>query len=285
MISKEKLCINRKTVPGLSLPDFLRLTHELGIKYVELRNDLDEEVSNKNILDGMSSEDFNELLDKYDIQVVDINSVGNTDSADDEKDNSLFLKEMISLASKIGAKKILFCPVMDKNDSRSDLDKFDEGVKTIKEYSQVLAEHDMSGLFETLGFPESSIRTPFRALDIIKSAKVNNFKVVADLFHWFIGGVTIKDLDDKLDINDVGLIHISTVIADLDKSEMTDQNRVVLTDNKKDKIGAVDMLKWFDQHGYKGLYSFEGFSDELRNWDYDTAKANLTKSIELLEKI
>lgn len=285
MIDSSNLCINRKSAPGLSLADFLKLTHDLGIHHVELRNDLGKEVDNKNILDGMSYAEVNELLTKYDIEVEDINSLGNTDDPSLREKNLGSLDEMISIAKHIGAKKILFCPVMDKYDSRSDIEKFDDGVETIKDYSKTLKENGMSGLFETLGFPESSIRTPFRALNIIESANVNNFKVVADLFHWFMGGVTKEDLDNELDINKVGLIHISTVEIEKPKSELTDQNRVLLADPSHDVVNAYEMIKWFDAHNFKGLYSFEAFSDELRKWDYETVKKNLSKSIKLLEEI
>lgn len=285
MIIRKALCINRKSVPGLSLPDFLKLTHELGISHIELRNDLSEAPSNGRVLDDLSINEFNDLLHKYDIKVEDINSVGNTDNLSMEKENLQELKKLVNIAKQIGTCKILFCPVMDKNDIRSDLEKFDDGVKSIEKFAKYLADNDMSGLFETLGFSESSIRTPFRALDIINSAKVNNFKVVADLFHWFMGNVTEKEMDEKLDVNQVGLIHMSTVELDKPKAELTDQNRVILTDLNHDVINSYRMIKWFDNHGYKGLYSFEGFSDELRNWDYETAKNNLEKSIELLEQI
>lgn len=285
MIDSSNLCINRKSAPGLSLADFLKLTHDLGIHHVELRNDLGKEVDNKNILDGMSYDEMNELLTKYDIEVEDINSLGNTDDPSLREKNLGSLDEMISIAKHIGAKKILFCPVMDKYDSRSAIEKFDDGVATIKDYSKTLKENGMSGLFETLGFPESSIRTPFRALNIIESANVNNFKVVADLFHWFMGGVTKEDLDNELDINKVGLIHISTVEIEKPKSELTDQNRVLLADPNHDVVNAYEMIKWFDAHNFKGLYSFEAFSDELRKWNYETAKKNLSKSIKLLEEI
>lgn len=285
MISRNRMCINRKTVPGLSLPEFLRLVNELGIHYVELRNDLGVKQSNTNILDGMDVAEVNKLLTKYQIKVTDINSLGNSDLLSNKQNNLSDLKEMIAVAKEINTNQILFCPTMSKNDLRSDNQKFKEGVECLNAYSSCLNDNDMSGLFETLGFPESSIRTPFRAIKLFKSANISNFKVVADIFHWYMGGVTKEELNEKLDVSYVGLIHMSTIVDNKPKEKMTDQDRVLLEDINKDVINSYDTIKWFDQHGYTGLYSFEGFSDVLKEWNFDTAKNNLEKSINLLEKI
>lgn len=285
MINNSNLCLNRKSAPNLPITDFIKLAHDLGIKHVELRNDLGSEPDNKNILDGMSISEFNDLLKQYDVQVEDINSLGSTDLLSQKEDNLKDLNEMITIAKGIGAKKILFCPVMDKHDYRSNNEKFTEGVKTVKVFAKQLEEEGMSGLFETLGFPESSVRTPFRAIDIIKEAGADNFKVVADLFHWFMGGVTRKDLDEKLDVSQVGLIHMSTVEVKRPKSKLTDQDRVLLGDPNHDNISAYDTIKWFANSQFDGLFSFEPFSNELHKWNYEKAKANLTTSIELLKKI
>ncbi|BDR59929.1 TIM barrel protein [Lactobacillus xylocopicola] len=285
MITNSNLCLNRKVLPGLPVAEFIKLAHDLGIKHVELRNDLAGAPNNANILDGMSISEFNDLLTKYDVQVEDINSIGNTDSLVQKNSNLDDLDEMIAIAKGIGAKKILFCPVMDKNDPRSDNDKFSEGVKTIKLFSNRLQAEGMFGLFETLGFPESSIRTPFRAIDIIEAANATNFKVVADLFHWFMGGVSPEDLFTKLDVAKVGLIHMSTVEVQLPKEELSDQNRVLLRDPNQDAISAYASINWFANSDFRGLFSFEPFSDELRKWDYKTAKNNLLTSIKLIENI
>ena len=40
MISYDEICINRKAAPGLDLKDFIKMVSELGIKNIELRNDI-----------------------------------------------------------------------------------------------------------------------------------------------------------------------------------------------------------------------------------------------------
>lgn len=283
MLENSRICINRKSCPGLGLADFIRLCGELGVHHVELRNDLYAVDGNNGILDGEKPEVVNKFLKKYDVQVEDINSVGNTDDPSQLDANLKLLDRMIGIAKSVGAKKILFCPVMDKNDSRSDEEKFNDGVKTVKAFSERLAKEGMSGLFETLGFPESSIRTPFRAMEIIKAAGADNFKVVADLFHWFMGGVTFEDMNNKLDVNDVGLIHISSVTSELPKAELNDQMRFLLASPDDDRVDALEKVDWFKQHGYAGLYSFEGFSDKLRDMDFATAKKELGHSAYLIK--
>lgn len=283
MLDNSRICINRKSCPGLGIGDFLKLCGELDIHHVELRNDLYAIDGNNGILDGETAESVNKYLKKYDVQVEDINSVGNTDDPSQLDDNLKLLDRMIKIAKSVGAKKILFCPVMDKNDSRSDQEKFDDGVKCVKEFSKRLSEAGMSGLFETLGFPESSIRTPFRAMEIIKAAGADNFKVVADLFHWFMGGVTIDDMNNKLDVKDVGLIHISSVTSELPKEELNDQMRFLLASPDDDQVDAAEKVEWFKKHGFDGLYSFEGFSDKLREMDFNAAKKELANSIYMIK--
>ena len=100
-----------------------------------------------------------------------------------------------------------------------------------------------------------------------------------------MGGVTRADLDNKLDVNKVGLIHMSTIEVQMPKSKLTDQNRVLLSDPNQDHINAFDTIKWFSNSEFNDLFSFEPFSDELRQWDYETAKKNLTESINLIKNI
>ena len=49
MSASDLLCVNRIIKPQIPLGEFLKFTADLGIKYVELRNDF----TDKGILDGL----------------------------------------------------------------------------------------------------------------------------------------------------------------------------------------------------------------------------------------
>ncbi len=50
MSGTELLCLNRIIKPQIPLEEFLKFTADLGIKYVEVRNDF----TDKGVLDGLS---------------------------------------------------------------------------------------------------------------------------------------------------------------------------------------------------------------------------------------
>lgn len=283
MLQTTDFCINRKSAPGLSLSDFLKLANDIGVKYVELRNDTIGAPDNKKIIDGMDPAEVKDLLQKYDITVLDINAQGNMDNGAMLEDNLKSLDEMIDIGKKIGVKKILFCPVRDANDWRQENDVFAQAVKNIRVYSKHLSDAGMAGMLEPLGFTDSSIQTPWQAQDIIAESGVDNFKLVADLFHYYLANVQLSDFNSKVDPEMIGLVHLSSVMVHKRRDQMGDQDRYLIHDDTEDVMKTVDMAQWIKNSSYKGLYSFEPFSDDLQKWDYDTAKANIQKSIDLIK--
>lgn len=280
MLSYDKFCINRKAAPGLDLKDFIQMVSELGIKYIELRNDITGKVDNSTILDGYDADEIKELLDKSNIQVVDINAQGNMDSVDKLDENLRSLQEMIDIGEKLDVKNILFCPIRDTNDTRDADTKYKEAVENMRVYSKILKENNMSGLLEPLGFGDSSLQTPWLAQDIIKEANVDNFKLVADNFHYYLANVTRSDFNNKVNPNMVGLVHLSSVVEEKPREILDDADRIMLSE--RDIMDAVDHVKMFNDSSYNGLYSFEPFSPALYKWDADKAKKTITHSITLI---
>jgi 2-keto-myo-inositol isomerase len=283
MLKTTDFCINRKSAPGLSLPDFIKLANDLGIKNVELRNDTIGDADNSKILDGMDPEEVKDLLAKYDVNPLDINGQGMFDNLAKAKEMLASLDEMIKVGSSVGVQNILLCPTRDANDSRSEADIFAQAVKNLREISDHLAAAGMGGMIEPLGFTDSSIQTPWAAQDIIEEAGVDNIKIVADLFHYYLANVQLSDFNSKVDVSKIGLVHLSSVMAHKRRDQMGDQDRYLIHDDLDDVMKTVDVVKWIKNSSYKGLYSFEPFSDDLQKWDYDTAKANLQKSIDLIK--
>ncbi|MBA1392429.1 hypothetical protein EQ500_00710 [Lactobacillus sp. XV13L] len=280
MLSYNDFCINRKAAPGLDLKDFIQMVADLGIKYIELRNDITGKVDNSAILDGYQPEEIKQLLDEKGIQVVDINAQGNMDLAEKLDENLTSLNQMIAIGKILGVKNILFCPVRDASDTRSDEQRRQGAIDNMKVYAKVLKENGMSGLLEPLGFVDATLQTPWLAQDIIKAAGVDNFKLVADNFHYYLANVTKEDFDTKVDPTMVGLVHLSSVVNDKPREELDDADRVMLEDN--DIMHVVNHVKMFENSSYNGLYSFEPFSPDLYKWDAEKAKKEIIHSIDLI---
>lgn len=280
MLSYDDFCINRKAAPGLDLKDFIRMVADLGIKYIELRNDITGKVDNSTILDDYQPEEIKALLDEKGIQVVDINAQGNMDLAAKLDENITSLEEMIRIGRVLKVKNILFCPVRDENDSRTSEEKHQGAVSNMRAYSKLLKENGMSGLLEPLGFMDSSLRTPWEAQEVIKDAGVDNFKLVADNFHYYLANVTQADFDTKVDPQMVGLVHLSSVINHKNREDLGDADRIMLDEN--DIMHADDHARMFENSSYSGLYSFEPFSPGLYKWNAEKAKKEIVHSINLI---
>lgn len=280
MLSYDDFCINRKAAPGLDLKDFIRMVADLGIKYIELRNDITGKVDNSTILDDYQPEEIKALLDEKGIQVVDINAQGNMDLAAKLDENITSLEEMIRIGRVLKVKNILFCPVRDENDSRTSEEKHQGAVSNMRAYSKLLKENGMSGLLEPLGFMDSSLRTPWEAQEVIKDAGVDNFKLVADNFHYYLANVTQADFDTKVDPQMVGLVHLSSVINHKNREDLGDADRIMLDEN--DIMHADDHARMFENSSYSGLYSFEPFSPDLYKWNAEKAKKEIVHSINLI---
>src|SRR5580693_8733846 len=71
MSGTDLLCLNRIIKPQIPLEGLLQFTADLGIKYVEVRNDF----ADKGILDGLSDDALQKLFKETGIQVLTINAL------------------------------------------------------------------------------------------------------------------------------------------------------------------------------------------------------------------
>jgi 2-keto-myo-inositol isomerase len=65
------LCLNRIIKPQIPLEDFLQFTADLGIKYVEVRNDF----TDRGVLDGLSDAALLKSFKESDIKALTINAL------------------------------------------------------------------------------------------------------------------------------------------------------------------------------------------------------------------
>ncbi|MBA1394954.1 hypothetical protein EQ500_13955, partial [Lactobacillus sp. XV13L] len=149
----------------------------------------------------MSVAEFNDLQRKYDVHVANISAEFNLDDRSDWNQKIQTVTKLADIAQKIGAQHILFTPIRNANDIRTDAQKFADLVHNIRIYSDILGAVGVSGLVEPLGFGDSSLRFPWVAQQVLKEADAKNFKLIADTFHYYKARVTKEDFDEKVDVS------------------------------------------------------------------------------------
>ncbi|MXP60260.1 TIM barrel protein [Pantoea sp. Taur] len=268
-IDPTRFCINRKIAPALSLEAFFQLVQRLGLSKVELRNDM----PGGKVTDGLSASQLRSLADKYHIEIETINALYPFNRPDD----ALLSKAeaMLQEAKAIGAKALVMCPL-------------NEGIAIAPEKTlealQILAprfaEYSIQGLVEPLGFPVSSLRSAVQTQKLIKQAGVP-FKLLLDTFHHHLYENAEQEFPQEIEVNQIGLVHLSGVEDTRPTAALTDEERIMLSD--RDVLNSVAQVKRLEMLGYKGIYAFEPFSSELEKWGAKAIEREIRQSIELLQ--
>jgi 2-keto-myo-inositol isomerase len=267
-----QLSLNRIAKPQLPLPEFLRLAADLGMKYVEVRND----VPGQPVLDGLSDAELRKAQADTGVQILTINALypferGQTLPATLEK-----LKGLIADARRVGCPHIVMCPFNELGDTRPAAQRAEELVATLNAYGPLLAAAGMVGLVEPLGFARSTLRTKRAALEgIRKCATPNAFKLVHDTFHHYLSGET------EFFPAETGLVHVSGVAKGKAKEAIQDDDDRILVDasDSMDNRGQVAKLL---AGGCKAVVSYEPFGPSVRALAVPELKKALQESVKYL---
>src|ERR1700676_1141826 len=115
MSRTDLLCLNRVIKPQIPLGEFLKFTADLGLKYVEVRNDF----TDKGVLDGLSDASLQMAFNKTGVKALTINALYPFEDGKVLKENAEKLKGLIAEARRINCPQIVLCPLNDANDTRS----------------------------------------------------------------------------------------------------------------------------------------------------------------------
>jgi 2-keto-myo-inositol isomerase len=263
--------LNRVIKPQIPLEEFLKFTADLGIKYVEVRNDF----TDKGVLDGLSDAALKNAFQKTGVKTLTINALYPFEDVTVLKQNMNKLKDLITEAKRIDCPQIVLCPLNDANDQRSPAQRADELVTALTAYGPLFAEAKMIGLVEPLGFAICSLRTKKAALEgIARCDYPESYQLLHDTFHHYLSGET------EFFPKQTAIIHISGVLAGKNKEAITDQDRILVTkDDIMDNRGQVAALL---EGECKAPISYEPFSSQVRDLPLPELKAQLQKSIDYL---
>jgi 2-keto-myo-inositol isomerase len=159
-----------------------------------------------------------------------------------------------------------------------------ELMQALKEIKPVLAEHNLIGFIEPLGFRTASLRNKADAVEAIEAADgAGRFKIIHDTFHHYLAANDESNLcGDKAAFypEHTGLVHISGVTdQQLQLHELADEHRVHVDGN--DRLGNVQQLIALTEGGYDGPVSVEAFAPSVHNLADPTVQ--LMQSFKYLE--
>ncbi len=239
--------LNHMVAPNLGYAEFFDLALRLGIKAVEIRNDIPVSLmGNKNAkMIGTMAKDKG-------LTIININGLQRWNQWSKKKaDEANRLAEYIALA---GGKNLILVPTNDKT-FKPDTEARLMGLRVALDgLKGILKNHGLVGCVEPLGFKECSLRLKREALAAIDDVGgTARFKVTHDTFHHYVAGE--KELFPKR----TGLIHVSGVVDRKYKATtMRDPQRVLV--DAKDMIDNKGQVRKLIAGGYKGYVSFEPFS-------------------------
>ncbi|MGE4800976.1 TIM barrel protein [Yersinia hibernica] len=275
-ITQDRFCINRKIAPNLNIESFFRLVKKCGLNKVELRNDM----PGGQITDGLSTAQLNTLADEYEIEVITINALQYFNLPEH---GSFLLKEaesMLKQAKAIRCHGVILCPNCNANDRRSTEQKEQDTLDALILLAPLFKKYQVTGLVEPLGFNISSLRSHLLAQSIIRKSAAP-YKMVLDTFHYYLSDIAQAEFDAHIDVNIIGLVHISGVEERRLKSTLTDEDRIMLSE--QDKLNSKQQVANLERLGYQGIYAFEPFSSQLNTWSEADIEREIRQSIAYLQ--
>lgn len=267
-ISNARFCVNRKIAPSLSIPQFFKLVSQLGIHNVELRNDM----PGGHVTDDLSGDEVKALARESGIRIVTINALYPFNQLNEEVLQRA--RQLLSDAQAVGAESLVLCPLNDGTPiSAADT------ISALKTLAPLFADAGIQGLVEPLGFPQSSLRSATQAQTLIREAGVP-FRLLIDTFHHHLFEDAEQTFEQEIDIQQIGLVHLSGVTDPRPVSELTDEERIMLSAD--DRLRSKQQVERLEKMGYTGLYAFEPFSSEMNSWQEADITREIRNSIQLL---
>lgn len=278
MLNRSRIALNRIVYPAVGLDEFFAITAELGLGKVELRNDL----PGGKIIDDLAPGEVVRLAGVHRVQILTINALQKFNLPSNLQQATRELDELIGLARSIGCRAIVLCPNNDTADTRSAEQSLRDTVAALKAFRSRFEGSGILGYVEPLGFPESSLKSLLTASQAIREAGGGCYRMVYDTFHHYLGPDSPADIEGKLDVSLVGLVHASGVEAGVDKAAMRDGHRVLVTAG--DRMGNVEQIHRLLARGYAGDVSLEPFSEEVQRLERKAFLEEAGKALGLLTR-
>lgn len=275
-IAQNRFCINRKIAPNLSIENFFRLVKKCGLNKVELRNDM----ASGKITDELTAAQLNKLADEYEIEIVTINALQYFNFPEHRSALLQEAESMLKQAQAIHCRGIILCPNCSASDRRSAEQKEQDTLDALLLLAPLFKKYQVTGLVEPLGFGISSLRSHLLTQSIIRKSAAP-YTMVLDTFHYYLSDIDKAEFDAHIDVNTIGLVHLSGVEETRLKSTLTDEDRIMLSE--QDKLNSKQQVINLERLGYQGIYAFEPFSSLLNTWSEADIEREIHHSIAYLQ--
>jgi len=276
MIDRFRFGLNRIMCPTLDMEEFFQLTNELGLNWVELRND----INGGNIIGSYSIQEIRDLAKQYHIQICSINALQRFNNLEEIDKTKEELNSLLTLAKNINCQAIVLCPMNEEDDHRCPEEQVHETIYILKELINVFEDFGIMGYIEPLGFNSSSLSSVITAMKIMKEVGYKGYKIVYDTFHHAIGPDGLNLLAREYDIQFTGLMHISSITAEIPIDQYQDKYRNM--DFSRDRMNNKEQIEFLVNRGYQGIISFEPFAEEIQKLDKKQLKAKINQAIDYL---
>jgi 2-keto-myo-inositol isomerase len=245
--------LNHMVAPGLDLPGFFDLAKTLGLRGVEIRNDLE----GKAIKNGVAADAVRRLAGERGLDILSINALQRFNDWNDVRAQEA--RDLAAYARDCGAKALVMCPVNDSGYHLSEAERLKNLRAALRALFGILEEAGIAGLVEPLGFRESSLRLKREAIDAIEEiGATSRFQLVHDTFHHYLAG------EAEMFPRQTGLVHISGVEDQkIPQNEIRDAHRVLV--GPADILGNTAQIRMLISGGYAGPLSFEPFSSSVHH--------------------
>ena len=245
------VALNHRVAPTLGLEAFFELARRLGVRAVEIRNDLPGTA----LADGSKGTDVRPHAEG--LRILSVNALQRFNEWTPARAEEA--RAMAGEAKSAGAEAIVLCPVNEEGFWPDDGARLAALREALAGLAPILAESGLVGLVEPLGFAECSLRLKSEAVAAIDAVgQADRFRLVHDTFHHFVAE------ERELFPERTGLVHISGVEdRDVSRETMRDPHRVLV--GPADLIDNLGQLRALEAGGYRGPVSFEPFADVVSN--------------------
>jgi 2-keto-myo-inositol isomerase len=260
----------------MGLKEFFEFADSVGIRKVELRNDL----GSRDAIDNLPPAAAAQMARDMGIEIISINALQKFNLASVQAKAVSELEALLEMAKSIACRTVVLCPNNDPKDTRSPEECAAETIDALKAFGPLFIRAGVLGLIEPLGFAISSLPSLLLAQDCIRKSGFDCYRIVHDTFHHYIGPDDQKILGKAYDIKNTGLVHISGVEADISIAEYRDQHRVLI--GPADRMNSKDQILLLDKLGFTGVFSFEPFSPAIQSLNKEKLADALRQSIDFI---
>lgn len=236
-----RFALNHITAPAVSVADFFAMATRLGIREVEIRNDLPD------VVGRIAARDLRAMAEDHGVTILTINGLYPFNLWSPALGEQA--ARLADYAAEAGIGALVMCPL---NEGRAV--SHSQNVEALDNLRPILAARAIKGLVEPLGFPRSSLRRKDEAIAAITEAGgPEAFALVHDTFHHHLAGEQI------LYPHRTGLVHLSGVVDPaIPLAKLEDEHRQLL--DGRDVLGNIAQIRALLADGYDGAFSFEPFS-------------------------